>query len=86
MCVSVIDNGRGFSEEQLRRVREQLDSPDSYWDRSFALKTIQSQLRLYYNVQNTVNIETAADRTAASTGNTKGTTVWFEIPLEGGNP
>jgi two-component system sensor histidine kinase YesM len=74
MRVSVLDNGRGFSTEQLRRVREQLDSPDLYWDHSFALKTIQSQLRLYYGGKNVVNIETAA-------GNT---TVWFEIPLEGG--
>jgi two-component system sensor histidine kinase YesM len=72
MRVSVLDNGRGFSTEQLRRVREQLDSPDLYWDHSFALKTIQSQLRLYYGVKNVVNIETGA-------GNT---TVWFEIPLE----
>jgi two-component system sensor histidine kinase YesM len=72
--ISVVDNGRGFSAEQLRRVREQLDSPDFYRDRSFALKTIQSQLRLYYGVKNTVNIETAAGST----------TVWFEIPVKEG--
>jgi two-component system sensor histidine kinase YesM len=70
--VSVQDNGHGFNEDQLRRVREQLDSPDSYRDQSFALKTIQSQLRLYYNVRNTVNIETSAG---------EGTRVWFELPL-----
>jgi two-component system sensor histidine kinase YesM len=72
MRVSVQDNGHGFNEDQLRRVREQLDSPDSYCDQSFALKSIQSQLRLYYNVRNNVNIETSAG---------KGARVWFELPL-----
>jgi two-component system sensor histidine kinase YesM len=73
MRVTVQDNGRGFEESRLREVREQLELPP-YQDQSFALKTIQSQLRLYYNVKNAVHIETAPG---------EGARVWFEVPLNG---
>ena len=72
MKVTVADNGRGFTEERLRQVREQLESPDSFRDQSFALKTIQSQIWLYYNTKNSVNIETAPD---------KGAVIWFSVPV-----
>ena len=72
MKITVADNGRGFTEERLWQVREQLDSPDSFKDKSFALKTIQSQIWLYYNSKISLNIETEHE---------KGTTVWFEVPV-----
>ncbi|MDR0386683.1 MAG: sensor histidine kinase [Treponema sp.] len=72
MRVLVEDNGRGFGAEKLRQVREQLEKTESYQDQSFALKTIQSQLRLYYNVTNAVHIETAPEA---------GARIWFEVPL-----
>ena len=73
MRISVADNGRGFTKERLRQVRAQLQSPDSFLDKSFALKTIQSQIWLYYNLQNSVHIETTPQ---------KGATIWFEIPVK----
>ena len=78
--VSVADNGVGITEERLRLVLDQLESPEAYRDQAFALKTVQSQIRLYYGVRSPVRIET-------SPGN--GTLVWFEIPVmrnEKGSP
>jgi two-component system sensor histidine kinase YesM len=75
MRVAVQDNGRGFEEARLREVREQLELPDPYCDRSFALKTVQSQLQLYYTIKNTVHIETVPG---------EGAMVWFEVPIREG--
>jgi two-component system sensor histidine kinase YesM len=72
MRILVEDNGHGFGAEKLQQVLEQLEKSESYQDQVFALKTIQSQLRLYYNVTNAVHIETAPEA---------GARVWFEIPL-----
>jgi two-component system sensor histidine kinase YesM len=72
MRVTVADNGRGFTKEKLRQIQDQLESPDSFRDQSFALKTVQSQLRLYYNSGNSVHIETAPE---------KGAIIWFEAPI-----
>jgi two-component system sensor histidine kinase YesM len=75
MRISVADNGRGFSEERLLQVRTLLESSDAQGEGSFALKTVQSQLRLYYGVKNSVRIESASG---------KGAAVCFEVPLTGG--
>jgi two-component system sensor histidine kinase YesM len=72
MRVAVTDNGHGFTGERLSQIREQLDSSDSLSDQSFALKTVQSQIWLYYNIKNALHIETESD---------KGTVVWFEVPV-----
>jgi len=72
MRVIVADNGRGFTEERLRRIQDLLESPDSFRDQVFALKTVQSQLRLYYNLKISVHIETAPE---------KGAVIWFEVPV-----
>ena len=70
--ISVADNGCGFTEERLSQVLEQLESPDSYMDHSFALKTVQSQIWLYYNSKNSIHIESAPE---------KGAVIWFEVPV-----
>ena len=72
MRLTVSDNGMGFTGERLREVRDLLASPDSLRDKSFALKTIQSQIWLYYNIKNPLHIETAFQ---------KGTVIWFEVPV-----
>jgi len=72
MRVTVADNGRGFTEERLRQIQDLLESPDSFRDQIFALKTVQSQLQLYYNLRNSVHIETAPE---------KGAVIWFEVPV-----
>jgi len=70
--ITVADNGWGFTEEKLEQVLEQLQSPDTFRDQGFALKTIQSQIWLYYNLRNPVHIETAPER---------GAIIWFEVPV-----
>jgi two-component system sensor histidine kinase YesM len=72
MRVTVKDNGHGFTDKRLRQVLDQLESPDSFREQGFALKTVQSQVWLYYNSKIPINIETSLD---------KGTAVWFEVPL-----
>ena len=72
MRVSVADNGRGFTEEKLLQIRRQLELPDPFQDQSFALKTIQSQIWLYYNLRNSLHIESTPG---------KGAIIWFEVPI-----
>ena len=70
--VSVADNGSGFTEERLKQVQEQLGPSCAAANQSFALKTIQSQILLYYNINYCINIESAPG---------KGALVWFEVPV-----
>lgn len=67
----VTDNGVGFDSHQLERVQEQLALQNPYCEHSFALKTIQSQMRIYYGEGIQLHIETEAG---------KGTVVWFDLP------
>lgn len=72
MRVIVKDNGHGFTDDKLGQVREQLDLQDPYCEHSFALKTVQSQLQIFYGFDISIYIETLG-------GN--GTTVWFDLPV-----
>lgn len=72
MRVSVKDNGHGFTPEQLEKVQAQLDMRNPYVEHSFALKTIQSQLQVFYGIDISLQIETVYG---------KGTTVWFDLPI-----
>jgi len=69
----VQDNGVGFDADSLARVKEQLALEDPYCAHSFALKTIQSQMRIFYAENIQVHIETELG---------KGTTVWFDLPAK----
>jgi two-component system sensor histidine kinase YesM len=71
MRVSVRDNGVGFEAERLRMVKEQLDSGDPYCVQSFALKSVQSQMQIFYGMDINLNIETTQG---------EGATVWFDLP------
>jgi two-component system sensor histidine kinase YesM len=72
MHVVVSDNGKGFSKQQLEEVRRQLQLTDPYCDHSFALKTLQSQLQIYYGVEIHLTIDTEEG---------KGSTIWFDVPI-----
>lgn len=69
----VRDNGVGFDKGQLEKVQEQLALENPYCEHSFALKTIQSQMRIFYGEDVQVHIETEPG---------KGTTVWFDLPAK----
>jgi len=72
MRIMVSDNGKGFEEEKLAQVRRQLDLQDPYCDHSFALKTIQSQIQIFYGLDIALHIDTVHGR---------GSTVWFDLPI-----
>jgi two-component system sensor histidine kinase YesM len=79
MQIKITDNGKGFSQEKLQKVREQLDSKDPYSEHSFALKTIQSQLQIFYGKDIALCIDTVIDQ---------GTVVRLDLPItnERGTP
>ena len=72
MRFEVYDNGNGFTPEQLAKVQGQLSMKGTYCEHSFALKTMQSQLQIYYACPIELHIDTALGQ---------GTTVWFDVPL-----
>lgn len=72
MRILVRDNGQGFSAARLQQVREQLDLQDPYCDQSFALKTIQSQLQIFYGLDIALHIDTVYGQ---------GSSVWFDLPI-----
>jgi len=71
MRIIVSDNGKGFDAEKLEKVREQLDLQDPYCDHSFALKTIQSQLQIFYGLDIKLQIDTIYGQSSS---------VWFDLP------
>ena len=75
MRISVSDNGKGFTDDALHSVRQQLDFRDPYHGHSFALKAIQSQLQIFYGLDIRIEIDTVYGQ---------GTTVSIELPLVGG--
>jgi len=72
MRITVKDNGKGFTEEKLKDVHEQLDLQDPYCEHSFALKAIQSQLQIFYGIDIRINIDTVFGQ---------GTKVWLDLPV-----
>jgi two-component system sensor histidine kinase YesM len=72
MRIAVTDNGKGFTDDKLKQVREQLDLKDPYCEHSFALKTIQSQAAIFYDLDIALHIDTVYGQ---------GTTVWLELPI-----
>jgi len=71
MKITVKDNGKGFAENKLEQVREQLELQDPYCEHSFALKAIQSQLQIFYGLDIKLQINTTLG---------KGSTVVVELP------
>ncbi len=67
---SVEDNGVGISPEKLLEINNILDSNTQYCEDNFALKTIQSQLKIFYGENSKLNIESKKGY---------GTKVWFNI-------
>ena len=74
MRLSVSDNGNGFDEERLFEVRKQLDMKNAYCEHSFALKTVQSQLQIYYGEPVQLHIDTV---------DAQGTAIWADVHFEG---
>ncbi|MCL2828052.1 MAG: histidine kinase [Oscillospiraceae bacterium] len=72
MRIEVRDNGKGFTEEKLEQVRQQLDLQDPYCEHSFALKTIQSQVQIFYGLDIVLHIDTVYGQ---------GSSVWFDLPI-----
>jgi len=72
MRIMVSDNGKGFNEERLKQVREQLDLQDPYGEHSFALKAIKSQIQIFYGLDIDLHIDTLYGR---------GSSVWFDLPI-----
>jgi len=72
MRIMVNDNGKGFSADKLKQVRQQLDLQDPYCEHSFALKTIQSQLQIFYGLNIALHIDTVYGQ---------GSSVWFDLPI-----
>jgi two-component system sensor histidine kinase YesM len=69
---SVRDDGNGISKDRLAEVQAHLDSGSVSIEDSFALRTVNSQLELYFGNFDGIRI---------STEEGKGTTMWFDIPL-----
>lgn len=72
MRILVRDNGKGFTEDKLSRVREQLNLQDPYCEHSFALKSIQSQIQIFYGLNISLYIDTTPGH---------GSSVWFDLPI-----
>jgi two-component system sensor histidine kinase YesM len=72
-CVQ--DNGNGIEEKQLQEIYRQLNSEDQGTDYVFALKTIQSQLKIHYGESSGLHIESKSG---------EGAKVWFNFPINYG--
>lgn len=72
MRIEVRDNGKGFTEDKLKQVHRQLGLQDPYCEHSFALKTIQSQIQIFYGLDISLQIDTTHEH---------GCSVWFDLPI-----
>jgi two-component system sensor histidine kinase YesM len=72
MRIMVTDNGKGFSDERLKQVREQLDLESPFCENSFALKSIQSQMQIFYGYRIPLHIDSTYNQ---------GTRIWFDLPI-----
>ncbi len=70
---TVSDNGNGITPSRLRKIRQSLHSDNLDAEDSFALRNINLQLEMDYGVKEGIHIETSVG---------KGTTVWFDIPID----
>lgn len=69
-CVQ--DNGNGMDSAKLEKVLASINSESQKTDNVFALKTIQSQLKIYYGENCNLHIESNPDQ---------GTKVWFDFSI-----
>jgi hypothetical protein len=77
MRFAVKDDGNGIGVLRLAEIRAHLRSDEVRIEDSFALRTVNSQLALYFNDTEGIRIESAPGA---------GTVVWFDIPfLSGGD-
>jgi two-component system sensor histidine kinase YesM len=72
MRIKVSDNGKGFADDKLKQVYEQLELQNPYCEHSFALKSIQSQLQIFYGLDIKLNIDSILGQ---------GASVWFDLPI-----
>jgi two-component system sensor histidine kinase YesM len=72
MRFAVKDDGNGIGILRLAEIRAHLRSDEVRIEDSFALRTVNSQLALYFNDSEGIRIESSPGA---------GTTVWFDIPF-----
>jgi two-component system sensor histidine kinase YesM len=72
MRFAVRDDGHGIPAARLAEIQSHLMSDKVSIEDSFALRTVNNQLKLYFNDTVGIHIETAID---------EGTSMWFDIPF-----
>ncbi|MDR0518764.1 MAG: sensor histidine kinase [Clostridiales Family XIII bacterium] len=73
MRFSVKDDGNGIDSVRLWEIRRHLASDEIRIEDSFALRTVNKQLSLFFDASDGIHIKTALG---------KGTTVWFDMPFQ----
>jgi len=74
MCFHVVDDGKGMTEDELRRLRERLELPEESLPQegSYGLRNVNERLQLHYGPDSRLKIESRANA---------GTRVSFSIPI-----
>jgi len=72
LMFSVSDNGAGIAEDKLNEIMKSIHSPFDNTEDNFALKNINSQIKLFYGEEYGLKITSTRE---------KGTVVEFEIPI-----